>query len=126
MTPQQQAPPPPDHDLTLPYHNEIVPGSALNLDRWQWWSHTDAGIVYYYAKGPCPACHADTQDRRADVLEPIEGLGRFRRGRDTPPVPTETVDMPVRCRCGSDHGQPDAGGCGRRWLLIIGPRATTG
>ena len=122
-TPQQRPPPQPDHDLGLPYQDEILPGSAIDPARWDWWSHTHGGIVHYYAKGPCPACRANTQDHFADLLAPIEGLGipsrvtrarRPARGRETlrpaPPagVP-ETVEMPVRCCCGSDHGQPGEG-----------------
>ncbi len=95
----------------------------IDLDRWQWWYHIDGGIVHYYAKGPCPACRADTQDHLTDVFLPIEGLGRL-KDRSIPPARSDTVEMPVRCRCGSDHGQLSAGGCGRRWSLIE-PRAST-
>lgn len=123
MTSQRPAPEPPGHDPTLPYQDEIVAGSAIDLDRWDWWWHTDRQIVHYYAKGPCPACQADTQDHYADVDglfgAPIEG-----QGPDTAPAsPTDSVEMPLRCHCGSDHGHPGADGCGRRWSLL-GPRAT--
>jgi|NGEPerStandDraft_6_1074524.scaffolds.fasta_scaffold07655_3 hypothetical protein len=120
MTAGQQVPGQSGHDTALPYRDDIVAGSAIDVDRWDWWSHTNAGIAHYYTKGPCPACHADTQDHLADVEPPIEGLG--------PPTPSpdsalrgDSIEMPVRCRCGTDHGQAGAGGCGRRWS-IIGPR----
>lgn len=129
MTTQQRPPPQPDHDLGLPYQDEILPGSAIDPDRWDWWSHTHGGIVHYYAKGPCPACRANTQDHLTDHPAPIEALCPPPRGRPLP-LPSsplgrviKTVEMPVRCRCGSDHGQPGAGGCGRRWSLI-GPRVS--
>jgi hypothetical protein len=124
MTTPQPAAPQPDHDLTLPYQKETLPGSAIDLDRWQCWSHTDAQIVHYYAKGPCPACRADTQNHLADVPHPIEEQGRS-RDRDTPPAVTPTVEIPVQCCCGSNHGQPGASGCGRGWTLIV-PRVSAG
>lgn len=121
MTGVQHAASQPAHDAALPYRDEVVAGGAIDLDHWDWWVHTDAGTVHYYAKGPCPACRADTQDHLADVESPIEGLGP-----DVPPSPppprSDRIEMPVRCRCGTDHGQAGTGGCGRRWM-IIGPRA---
>jgi hypothetical protein len=120
MTAGQQVPGQSGHDTALHYRDEIIAGRAVEVERWDWYSHTDAGIVHYYAKGPCPACHTDTQDHLADVEPPIEGLGPPAPSPDTT-LPADSIEMPVRCRCGTDHGQAGAGGCGRRWS-IIGPR----
>lgn len=106
---------PAGHDTALPYSDELVPGDAIDVSRWDWWSHTDAGIVHYYAAGPCPACRGHTQDHRTDLSPPVEGLGPDA----TPPSgPSDTIEMLLQCHCGSAHGQPDARGCGRRWSLI--------
>lgn len=116
---------PPDeagHDASIPYRDEVVPGSTIDVGHWEWWSYTDAEAVDYYAKGPCPACHAAAQGRYVDIAEPIEGQGR--RGKK--PVASEKiapeVEIALRCQCGTDHGHPGADGCGRRWSIVV-PRA---
>lgn len=119
MADDRQPPEQAGHDEAVPYRDEMVPGPMIDVRYWDWWSHTDAGDVYYYAKGPCPACHAATQGRYVDIPEPIEGQG----GGKAPPTPEETapdeLEIPLRCLCGTDHGHPGAGGCGRRWSITI-------
>jgi hypothetical protein len=104
-----------EHNTMLPYSDEIVSADAVDVSRWEWWSHVDGGIVHFYAKGPCPACRGDTQDHLAYVNPPVEALGPRRAPC---PDPSETVEMLLRCHCGSAHGHVDAYGCGRRWTLI--------
>jgi hypothetical protein len=123
MTDAQQPPAQAGHDPAMPYQDEVVPGSMIDIERWDWWSHTDAGIVHYYTKGPCPACRAETQGHFPDIPAPIEGQDRGQ----APPAPAQParheVEIPLRCLCGTDHGHPGAAGCGRQWS-IIGPRSS--
>jgi hypothetical protein len=122
VTAQWPASAPPAHDPDVPYRDEIAPAGAVDIACWDWWSHAAAATVHYYAKGPCPACQATTQGHYAVADAPIEGLGRSTDAAETGPAgPEELIEVPVRCHCGSDHGQPGAGGCGRRWS-ISGPR----
>lgn len=113
MAPQQ-------HDTSVPYADEVVPGSGIDISRWESWSYTDAGREDYYAKGPCPACFAEAQGHAADVRKPLEEQGRGRRDAASgKAAPDDTIEIPVRCQCGSGHGKQDATGCGRAWSVIV-------
>jgi hypothetical protein len=108
------------HDLSVSYADEVVPGSNIDVKRWESWSYTDARRQDYYAKGPCPACFAEAQGHAADIWEPLEGQGRGRRDATSEKnVPGNTIEIAVRCQCGFEHGKQDATGCGRAWSVII-------
>lgn len=111
---------PQQHDLSVSYADEVVPGSSIDVTRWESWSHTDAGREDYYAKGPCPACFAGAQGHAADVWEPLEGQGGGQRDAASgKSVPGETIEIAFRCQCGFGHGKQDATGCGRAWSVIV-------
>jgi hypothetical protein len=113
---------PQQHDLSVPYADIVVPGPDIDVTRWESWSYTDAdsGRKDYYAKGPCPACFAETQGHAADIQEPVEAQSRRRRGAASgKAAPGDTIEIPVRCLCGFGHGKQDATGCGRGWSVIV-------
>lgn len=109
----------PAHDTSVAFADEIVVDGRLDVTVWEWWSHTDGGIVHYYASGPCPACFATAQGHVELVAQPVDrqGAGPAEDGSAGRP---ETVEVPVGCRCGTGHGEDGAKGCGRRWT-IVGP-----
>jgi hypothetical protein len=116
----EQAAAPQQHDLSVPYADVVVPGSDIDIMRWESWSYTHADRKDYYAKGPCPACFAEAQGHAADIQEPVEAQGR--RQRDAAlgkAVLGDTIEIPVRCQCGFGHGKQDATNCGRAWSLIV-------
>jgi hypothetical protein len=113
---------PRQHDLSVPYADVVVPGSGIDVTHWESWSYADAGREDYYAKGPCPACFAETQGHAAaDIQEPVEAQGR--RWRDAASgkaaAPRDTIEIPIRCQCGFTHGNQNAMGCGRAWSVIV-------
>jgi hypothetical protein len=113
-------PAPQQHDPSVPYADEVVPGSGIDIARWKSWSYTDADREDYYAKGPCPACLAEAQGHAADVREPVEGQGPSQRDAASgKTAPGDTIEIPVRCQCGFGHGKQDATGCGRAWSVIV-------
>ena len=80
----------------MPYRDEIAPAGAVDIARWDWWSHAAAATVHYYAKGPCPACQATAQGRYAVFDAPIEGLGRSTDAAETAPAgPEELIELPM-------------------------------
>lgn len=103
------------HDTAVAFANTVVTGEAIDIAAWDCQVHHDGDIASYYARGPCPACHADTQGHIDDAALPIESLGpeAWPRG-----MPSESVEIPVRCTCGHDHGRQGATGCGRRWSIL--------
>ena len=110
------------HDLSVPYADVVVPGADIDVTRWKSWSYPDADASRedYYAKGPCPACFAETQGHAADIQEPVESQGRGQRDAASgKAAPDDTIEIPVRCQCGSGHGKQDATGCGRAWSVIV-------
>lgn len=108
------------HDISVSYADEVVPGSGIDVARWESWSHADAGREHYYAKGPCPACSAEAQGHAADAPEPLEGQGPGQRNAHPGKIASSvTIEIPVRCRCGFGHGKQDASGCGRAWSVIV-------
>jgi hypothetical protein len=111
---------PPQHNLSVSYADEVMPGSSVDVKRWESWSYTDAGRQDYYAKGPCPTCFAEVQGHAADIWEPLEGQGAGKRdaasGKN---VPGDTIEIAVRCQCGFEHGKQGATGCGRAWSVIV-------
>jgi hypothetical protein len=110
---------PQQHDTSVPYADEVVPGPSIDVARWESWSYADAGREHYYAKGPCPACFAEAQGHAADIPEPLEGQGRGQRDVGETAAPSITIEIPVRCQCGFGHGKQDATGCGRAWSVIV-------
>ncbi len=111
---------PEQHDLSVPYADEVVPALSIDVTRWESWSYTDVGREDYYAKGPCPKCSAEAQGHAADVLEPTEGQGRGQRDAASGEnAPSDMIEIPVRCQCGFGHGKQDATGCGRAWSIIV-------
>ena len=111
---------PQKHDISVPYTYEIVPGTNIDVARWESWSYTDAGRDHYYAKGPCPACFAEAQGHAADIRKPLEGLGTGQRHADPGKAAQgDTIEIPVRCQCGFGHGRQDTTGCGRAWSVIV-------
>jgi hypothetical protein len=111
------------HRPEVPFEDTVVVGEAIDVAEWDWWSVVDGGVTHYYVKGPCPGCRATVQGHAADVPKPVEAQGR--RDQEQPVDGTEgrsdTIDVPVSCTCGDDHGHSGAVGCGRRWALT-GPR----
>ena len=109
------------HDTTVEYADQAVPGDIIDGAHWKSWSYTEDDVTYYYAKGPCPACAAEAQGKVVDTA-PIEGQGAD--GADVAPteLATATVEIPLRCQCGFAHGSADASNCGRSWTIIVRPR----
>lgn len=108
------------HDLSVPYADEVVPGPSIDVARWESWSYTDAGYEQYYAKGPCPACFAESPGHAADIRKPLEGQGADEQDVDSGKLaPSVQMEIPVRCQCGFGHGNQEASGCGRAWSLIV-------
>lgn len=105
------------HDEALGYRDEVVPPDAVDLAGWECFTSREHTTTHYYAKGPCPRCRATCQGHLPDASAPIEALGP---GHDAlpPGPPPESVEIPVSCTCGFDHGRNDATGCGRRWSII--------
>ncbi len=111
------------HDVTVPYADEVVDiTAALISSAWTSWPITAGRITDYYAKGPCPACHAIAQGKGTTRPGPIENQGIVeellpdasrRRGANS------TVDIPVTCMCGASHGVDGKTGCGRQWTLTL-------
>ena len=111
---------PTQHDLSVPYADEVVPGASIDVKRWESWSHTGAGREDFYAKGPCPACFAQAQGHAADVWEPVEAQGGVQRDTASEKnVPGDTIEIAVRCQCGSEHGKQGATSCGRAWSVNV-------
>ncbi|NYH82094.1 hypothetical protein SAMN05421678_1192 [Actinopolymorpha cephalotaxi] len=48
---------------------------------------------------------------------PPEGQGGGEKLRHA--APTMEIQIPVTCRCGSDHGNAGGSGCGRFWLYTV-------
>lgn len=116
---------PQKHNLSVLYAEDVVPGPAIDIARWESWSYTDAGREHYYAKGPCPACFAEAQGHTADVRQPIEEQGAGQRDADAETAAlSATIEIPVKCQCGFGHGKQDATGCGRAWSVIVERRAS--
>jgi len=109
--------PAPEHDAAVAFADVIVPGSAIDLSGWECWTHRDGDTVHYYARGPCPACHATAQGNADTTTNPVESLGR---PQATIPEErsSEPVEVPVRCRCGHAHGREGGASCGRRWSIL--------
>jgi hypothetical protein len=105
------------HDTAVPFAEEIISADRLDLDRWEWWSSEDGGVKHYYASGPCPVCGATTQGHLALIREPADQQGTGEAAVGTVEVP-ETVEVPVMCLCGANHGHEGAKGCGRHWSLL--------
>jgi hypothetical protein len=104
-----------DHDLSVHYADEVVPGAAIDLGSWECWAQHDGSVTHFYARGPCPACHAIAQGHADDIGHPLEPLGRDEAPK---PVPEGAIEIPVRCTCGDGHGHDGATGCGRRWSIV--------
>jgi uncharacterized phage protein gp47/JayE len=116
---------PAEHNTALLYADTVVPGASIDANCWESWSYTDASITHYYAKGPCPACAAQVQGHATDTQNPVEGQGPDKDASAMPEKPLgDTIEIPVQCHCGFEHGKQDATGCGRSWSLII-TRATS-
>ena len=103
------------HDEDIAYGDVVVAGAAVDLDASECWTLRDGDVTHYYAKGPCPGCRAASQGHIEDASAPIESLGRR---EDQPPRPSEPVEVPLRCTCGSSHARDGATGCGRRWSIV--------
>lgn len=112
-----------DHATAVPYADELLPAADIDPSRWTSWSYSDDGVTYYYAKGPCPACHADAQGKTSDGGAPVESLGPQADDVDGESLRESEVvnaEIPVWCHCGYDHGHSGATGCGRSWSIRVG------
>jgi len=103
----------------VPYADEVVTLSSIEIACWESWSYPDADREDYYAKGPCPACFAEAQGHAADISKPLEGQGPGQRDTGETAAPSASIEIPVRCQCGFGHGKQDATGCGRAWSVIV-------
>lgn len=111
---------PRDHDDSIPYSKVIVPGAELDPTDWEAWDEPDEDGTHYYVKGPCPGCYAPAQGHVLDkATGPTQAMGRSGAKADDETAKSPAIEIPVSCACGSGHGNKDATGCGRSWILEL-------
>jgi hypothetical protein len=109
-----------DHDRAVPFDDVVLTGDLVDTSTWECWTHRDEDVTHYYARGRCPACGARSQGHIDNASQPIESQGPA-PPQPPRPTPAEPVEIPVRCRCGHDHGRPGQTSCGRRWSIHCPP-----
>lgn len=108
------------HKKTLSF---VEDQSIERLRKTSGWSYRVAGS-YYTVKGPCPRCGAEGQTGTVTDVGPwlLPPDADVDARQDVPfdhPLPNTDVDVPVRCSCGSTHGEGRSG-CGAGFYVRIG------
>lgn len=99
------------HKPNLPWAYEIVPAEDIDLDDWRCRTVIEGEVVATYASGPCPRCGAPTEGfGLGGSVEPL------RKAIDGTPQ-AMVFQVPVTCRCHTNHGKEGADGCGRQWVI---------
>lgn len=102
------------HDTQVTWADESIDLTETQLAQWRCRTEQlDGSFWIQYTEGPCPRCEAMTQAYTTNKPGPFEGA--FAEAEET--VGKLQVAVPVDCNCGFAHGEKDATGCGRDWVV---------